>query len=389
MRMIKRALVVLTAVFALGFSEKSVTAQEDFDKMFEEMMQEFFPKDLIDEIESIREKDKKAKSGSFFRNDPRFLEIKERQIRTRTKDQVEKQHPENLKTFQPLAKSISPSVVSIYQTGNSDDRLAFATAVSKKGLLITKASELNGQREVTCIDNNNKKFTAKVIKFDETHDLAMLKADKTLEPVKFESLPMDEGTLLVTVGNSKQPVSLGTLAVKPRSIIGKNRGFLGVEPAPDSKGVLIKSVNTRSAAERAGILPGDVVTSINNVPTNSVAELVREIGSKKKGDSIRLVVIRGSRTQSITAALDGRMLSGERAARFEMMRRLGTVLSQRRDEFPSVMEHDSPILPDECGSPVIDLDGKVIGINIARAGRTSTYALPMTIVKKFVDSYKL
>ena len=47
MRMIKRALVVLTAVFTLGFSEKSVTAQEDFDKMFEEMMQEFFPKDLI------------------------------------------------------------------------------------------------------------------------------------------------------------------------------------------------------------------------------------------------------------------------------------------------------------------------------------------------------
>ena len=35
----------------------------------------------------------------------------------------------------------------------------------------------------------------------------------------------------------------------------------------------------------------------------------------------------------------------------------------------------------DCGGPLVDLSGKVIGINIARAGRTETYALPADVVQ--------
>lgn len=381
--------VSLALAFCIGSLALSspVRAQDEFDKMFEEMMQEFFPRDLLNEIESIREKKEPTKGQSFYKTDPGFLAIKQRQIRSRRKDRVEKQHPSNLYPFRPLAAQYSKSVVAVYGA-DPKVRLSYATAVNSDGLLVTKASTLKELQEVNCVTSESKEFKAKVVKVDETNDLALLKTSAKLTAIEFETSPMDEGTILVTVDNSSQPVAMGTLAVKPRSIIGKNRGFLGVEPAPGNEGVLIRSVTERSAASRAGIQAGDLVTAINSVKTLGVADLVREIGSKKKGDSILLKILRSGKSMSIRATLDGRMLRGERAARFEMMQRLGAVLSQRRDEFPSVLEHDTPILPNDCGSPIVDLEGKVIGINIARAGRTSSYAIPIKLVEKLVRSYK-
>ncbi len=32
--------------------------------------------------------------------------------------------------------------------------------------------------------------------------------------------------------------------------------------------------------------------------------------------------------------------------------------------------------PADCGGPLVDLSGKAVGINIARAGRTESYAAP-------------
>ena len=46
-----------------------------------------------------------------------------------------------------------------------------------------------------------------------------------------------------------------------------------------------------------------------------------------------------------------------------------------------ILQHDSVLKPSECGGPLVDLDGKVVGINIARAGRTETYAIPSEVVQ--------
>ncbi|MEC9094457.1 MAG: PDZ domain-containing protein [Planctomycetota bacterium] len=386
MKTVLRFFVFLAIGFASGSLDRTSNAQDDFDRMFEQMIEEFFPNDLLKEIEKIREKEEPENKSSFYKNDPRFLAIKERQVRNRRKDPAEKQHPSTLRPFQPLSQKLSASVVALFD-GETDKRLALATAVTEH-LLVTKASELKSLKELKCVSNDSRKFTAKVVKIEKIHDLALLQTAEPLEPIAFTRPAMEEGTLLVTVNNTSQPVALGTLAVKPRSIIGKNRGFLGVEPGPAAEGVLIKSVNENTAASRAKIQPGDVVTSINGVPTRSVAELVREIGSKKKGDTITLKIVRDQTKTSVQATLDGRMIRGERAARFEMMRRLGAVLSSRHDEFPSVIEHDTPILPNDCGSPIVDLDGNVVGLNIARAGRTSSYAIPIQLVQDLVRSFK-
>ena len=51
--------------------------------------------------------------------------------------------------------------------------------------------------------------------------------------------------------------------------------------------------------------------------------------------------------------------------------------SQRRSRFDRVIQHDAPLRPNAMGGPVLDLDGNVIGINIARGGRVKSYAVPV------------
>jgi serine protease Do len=54
-----------------------------------------------------------------------------------------------------------------------------------------------------------------------------------------------------------------------------------------------------------------------------------------------------------------------------------------------VIQHDAVNLqPKDCGSPLIDLDGNVVAINIARAGRTETYAVPAAVVANVVEELK-
>ena len=50
--------------------------------------------------------------------------------------------------------------------------------------------------------------------------------------------------------------------------------------------------------------------------------------------------------------------------------------NSRSDDFPVVFEHDIPLTLDECGGPVIGLNGKAIGITIARVGQHGCMAIP-------------
>jgi serine protease Do len=53
--------------------------------------------------------------------------------------------------------------------------------------------------------------------------------------------------------------------------------------------------------------------------------------------------------------------------------------------FGPVLAHDAIVWPDQCGGPVVDLDGDAVGLNIARYDRTATHALDPKTVMKAVD----
>lgn len=382
------AIVAFSGLNLSNLTLQNAHGQDEFDQLFDEMLKDFFPRDLQNEIEKIRENSEPSdKRESFFKNDPKFLEIKRREILNRPKDYQEKQHPRNLRVYKPISTKVSESVYAVVDR-TTKKQLCLATAIMADGYLVTKADELKGAEKVVCVSKSGNRFYADVVNTDELNDLAILKCSESLQPITPAQPTYEIGTTLVTVENSNNAAAMGTLAVKPRSLKGRDSGFLGVEPRPAADGVYITAVTRRSAAEAAGMRPGDIVTKINDVITVTVPDFVREISSKRQGDTIFLAVKRDGITISLKAILNGRMVSGERAARFEMMRRLGAVLSKRNGDFPSVFQHDCPILPEQCGSPVADLDGNVVGINIARSGRTSSYALPIDLVVAAVEKFK-
>ena len=49
-----------------------------------------------------------------------------------------------------------------------------------------------------------------------------------------------------------------------------------------------------------------------------------------------------------------------------------------------VVQHDTWLLPGECGGPIVDLDGRAAGVTFACVGRVATYALPAESARPLV-----
>jgi len=84
-------------------------------------------------------------------------------------------------------------------------------------------------------------------------------------------------------------------------------GYLGVTPslttAGGQDGALIQEVAPNSPAARAGLRPGDLVTTIDGKAVENYSEMVARIRAHKPGDKVTLAVSRGGNETTITATL--------------------------------------------------------------------------------------
>ena len=62
--------------------------------------------------------------------------------------------------------------------------------------------------------------------------------------------------------------------------------------------------------------------------------------------------------------------------------------SKKREGFPFVLQHDTEVPPIACGGPLVDLEGKVVGVNIARSGRVESMAIPTATIHEVVAEMK-
>ena len=62
-------------------------------------------------------------------------------------------------------------------------------------------------------------------------------------------------------------------------------------------------------------------------------------------------------------------------------------ISIRTDDFPEILQHDLPLFPHDMGGPVFDLQGHAIAVNIARADRITTFALPMERFREALEKW--
>ncbi|MFW5471456.1 S1C family serine protease [Knoellia sp. CPCC 206435] len=87
--------------------------------------------------------------------------------------------------------------------------------------------------------------------------------------------------------------------------------YLGVTPADGSAsdgnatraGALIQTVASGTAADKAGLQRGDVITQVNGEPVDSAESLVAHIREHTVGDTVTLTVLRDDKAQEISATL--------------------------------------------------------------------------------------
>jgi serine protease Do len=88
-------------------------------------------------------------------------------------------------------------------------------------------------------------------------------------------------------------------------------GFLGIglgDLEGEARGAKVQSVESGSAADKAGIKEGDVIVRFDGETVRSAAQLSRLVGETPAGRSVPLEVTRGGATQKLTATLGERRM---------------------------------------------------------------------------------
>jgi serine protease Do len=96
----------------------------------------------------------------------------------------------------------------------------------------------------------------------------------------------------------KGDVERGRIGVSIRSVPSDARDELGLDA--DTPGVLIASVEPGGPAARAGIQPGDVITTYNGETLDNADELVTLVAGSTPGTSVSLGVVRNGERRQMT-----------------------------------------------------------------------------------------
>lgn len=95
-------------------------------------------------------------------------------------------------------------------------------------------------------------------------------------------------------------VQRGLLGVQIRDI---DAAFAKEEKLSVLEGAYVVMVNENSAAERAGIMRGDVITKVDKESVKANAELISKLARKRPGDSVELTVLRAGKELVLSAVL--------------------------------------------------------------------------------------
>ena len=82
-----------------------------------------------------------------------------------------------------------------------------------------------------------------------------------------------------------------------------NRAMLGVTPDDDDKGAKVTAVTPGSAAEKAGLKKGDVITRIGSQKIEEADDVSKVIRSHKPGDKVDITYLREGKEQKISTEL--------------------------------------------------------------------------------------
>jgi serine protease Do len=293
---------------------------------------------------------------------------------------------DTLRAFAPISEATRYSVVKFNVDGAT---VALGTVVDTNGLALTKASELK-KGKLTCWLAVEKEVAAEVISTDEEEDLALVRVHATgLKPIRWAEGEVSVGQWAITPGIAETPQAVGIISALPRRI-RPPRALIGVQFEFSGSVPKIQELLPGLGAEKAGLKPGDLIVGLNHVTVTNRDQVVETLRELREGQMVKVRVRREEKEFDAEVRMmvpRTGQLGAEVNPQLRQSRLTGEV-SQRAEGFEQAIEHDSVLRPWLCGGPLVNLDGKAIGLNIARAGRVTTYALPARLVKRILDNLK-
>ena len=301
--------------------------------------------------------------------------------------------------FEPQRQTIQKCSAVIY---HQRKEIAYGVVVSKDGYILTKASEIEvidgldisdlanlkssmpgepnaGSIELSVRVDKESFEDVKVISVDPLWDVALLKVEaQDLTPAEYApDSKLEQGTWVVVNGatsRTKRRVLAGIISAKPREIPTAGGAGLGLALEIVKDKLEVKQVYEEGGAKVAGVLAGDLVFAIDDKKVIKLEEIAKILKDRKVGDEVKLTVRRAEKNLDLKVKLAP---LGEMERQPDRNDEMSGDFSKRRSGFPRIIQHDILANSETMGGPVLDMKGRVVGMNIARANRAETFAIPV------------
>ena len=307
---------------------------------------------------------------------------------------VTKLHAQStLATKRKMIKTKSSSAVITISSLLNDDTVSIVGtgfALGKRKQIILSKSSSVGQRPVAKL--GNKSYTLKVLARDKKNDLIALALPKRLSGAitlaDIVEAPFSDDNLGEPIASvlPEEGFKYGILGMSPLSLPARfSTGSLGARLQEINGLPTVLQLDSLGPAERLGLQKDDQIITVDDKDVASAEKINRELAHYFPGDTIKVSWIREQDTLSGSLVLATRMMreGNHPANHFKGGK------SVRRDGFDRVFVHDSRIHAYECGSPVLNQEGKVVGLNIARYSHTASLAIPADVLLVFLKNEEL
>lgn len=288
-----------------------------------------------------------------------------------------------LEVLAPLVLKATDAVVTVMVDARA---ASLGVVVDEDGHVLTKASEVGvGPRLVQVAMADGQLVRAKRIAQDEKLDLMLLETGMgDSDFVEFADVEPAFGEAIVSVGQGIEPAGVGFRSLgaydagasdqASRSLIGITLRPAQASDSLPGPGMVIGEVLEGSGAAEAGLKPGDGLLMVDGVAMTSADAPAGVLHQHAPGDTVPVEIVRAGKRQQLDVRL-------QRPLFIMGPGNVGAALSRRATGFGPVIQHDGIVPAELMGAPIVDTQGRVVGLNIARAERVKTYALSSAVVK--------
>jgi serine protease Do len=288
-----------------------------------------------------------------------------------------------------LKTKLAAAAQSTVRVWSGKKRLAYGTVIGDGRQVLTKWSEVANAASSLVVDGPNREaHDAKITGVYEEEDLAILEINgEALRPIAWSNEKPALGAFLVAPQPDGRSAAFGVVSVLERNLRETDLAFLGIVSDLEHKGqgVKVSEAQPNTGAAAAGLKEGDIVLMVKERPISGLMELKSALTGTKPGETVPLRVRTNGGEKTISVTLSKRPeLPKIYNPRLEQMERMGGKISRVRDSFTQVLQSDMRPSPDQIGGPVVDLEGRVIGITVARADRTRSFIMPSAAVVKML-----